>query len=108
MGLGAAFCAGGFERWKDWAGAGAVFVRGATLSVFEPRLPRLDPLPARASASTGAKATTTAVSTASVRPLTRGLPDVIVICTCPNVSNRTIRLMCAPGKRVPDLRLPVV
>ncbi len=57
-------CAG-LDRWKDCAGAGAVFVRGATLSVFEPRLPKLDPLPARASASAGAKAMTHAVSTAS-------------------------------------------
>ena len=85
-----------------------MFVRGATLSVFEPRLPELEPLPARASARTGAKAIRNAVSAASVRPLTRGLPDVIVISACENVSKRTIRLMCAPGKRDADLQLPLV
>ena len=100
-------CAG-FERWKDWAGAGAVFVRGETLSVRAPRLPELDPLPARASASAGAKARTRAVSTASGRPLLSALPDVIVVFACENMSHPSISFAGSPGKRYSDLRLPLV
>jgi hypothetical protein len=63
-------CAG-LERWKDCAGAGAVCVRAGALSVRAPRLPTLEPLPARASASAGANARTSAAVTAKKRPAVR-------------------------------------
>ena len=61
----------GFERWNDCEAPGAVAVGGAALWVREPRLPKLEPLLARASAMAGASARTSAAESARARPAVR-------------------------------------